>query len=237
MVRRLLVFSAFVCGLALFYVLARPHLTWEQLIDSEAGLRAWLDRRPWSGFSLCFTIYVGVSLIPGTTGKAIIAGWLFGFWRGIVLVNLGLTAAAILSFWLTRYIFRDAVAARFGPRLTRANDAIDRDGANYLFIARVLHTPFCLTNYLMGATRIRLRGFWWATQLGVLPANLVYVYAGAQAPSLLELETHGLRSLLSPGLIVAFIAVSLGPVLIHRLVRRWLARHRAARVSIVENSS
>jgi uncharacterized membrane protein YdjX (TVP38/TMEM64 family) len=226
MMRRLLIFVVFVGALVVLYLLAREHLTWALFIEKEAGLRTWIEQNPWTGFAVCFTVYLGVSLIPGTTGKAIIAGWLFGFWRGIVLVNVGLTAAALLSFAISRYGLHDLVASRCGPRLARANDALEREGAGYLFVARVLHVPFCITNYVMGATRIRLGGFWWATQLGILPGNILYVYAGSQAPSLQELEEHGLLSLVSPGLIIAFVAISILPLLLRPLARRLTTRVR-----------
>jgi uncharacterized membrane protein YdjX (TVP38/TMEM64 family) len=226
--RRAVVFIIFVIVLVTVYLLSRDYLTWELVIAREAELRSALDQRPWTGFGIGFLIYVGVSMIPGTTGKAIIAGWLYGFWVGLVMVNIGLTLAALMGFAIGRYFCLDLVTSRLGPRLARANDALAQEGPGYLFVARVLHVPYCLTNYVMGATRIRLGGFWWATQLGLLPGNLLFVYAGSQAPTLGTLQEEGLMSLLSPGVIVAFVAVSVLPLLIRALVSRIVValRHR-----------
>lgn len=230
MKRRILVFVLFVGALALLYAVARRHLAMETLVAHEAGLRAWLEAHPWRGFGIAFAVYIAVSLVPGLTGKAIIAGWLVGFWRGLVLVNLGLTAAALIGFVVSRTIFGDLVERRWSARLARVRRAIQRDGPSYLFAARVLHAPFTLTNWLMGASQIRPRGFWWATQLGILPGNIVFVYAGAQAPSLAEIQAQGVMSLLSPGVIIAFVALSVLPLLLPRLVRAVLTRlgHGAA---------
>jgi uncharacterized membrane protein YdjX (TVP38/TMEM64 family) len=223
MVRRAVILVIFVATLVVLAMLSRRHLSLEAMIEVEARLRTWLGTHQILGFAAGFAIYFAVSLIPGTTGKAIIAAWLYGFWVGLVLVNVGLTLAALVSFWFIRYAVRDLVASRFGPRLARVNKALEHDGPGYLFVARVLHTPFSITNYVMGATRIPSRGFWWSTQLGILPGNLIYVYAGAQAPTLEQIAEHGLSALLSPGLIAAFIAVSVLPLIIRSQVRRMMA--------------
>jgi uncharacterized membrane protein YdjX (TVP38/TMEM64 family) len=165
-------------------------------------------------------VYVGVSLVPGTTGKAILAGWFYGFWAGLVLVNVGLTVAACISFCASRYVFRDAIQAKFGARLARVNRALEREGAGYLFCARVLHAPYCVTNYVMGATPLKWRPFWGATQLGLLPGNVVFVYAGHRLPTLEQLAQEGPSALVSPGLIAAFVALSVLPVVARVAIRR-----------------
>ncbi|MCP3904642.1 MAG: TVP38/TMEM64 family protein [Planctomycetes bacterium] len=229
MARRVIIFILFVGALVALYVASRQYPLLETFVEKEADLRAALDRHPWTGFGIGFAIYLVVSLVPGTTGKALVAGWFFGFWAGLLMVNVGLTLAALMSFGISRYLCHDFVAARCGARLARFNAALEREGANYLFAARVLHSPFWVTNYVMGATRIRLRSFWWATQLGILPGNFVFVYAGSQVPTLQQLDEQGLAPLLSPGLLVAFVAASVGPLLVPAVVRRVRARLAGAR--------
>jgi uncharacterized membrane protein YdjX (TVP38/TMEM64 family) len=224
-----LILTILVCVIAALYLVSRQHLSWEALIEGDAGFRSWLSDHPLAGFCAGFVAYLGMSLVPGLLGKSIVVGWFYGFWQGLVLVNLGLTVTALLSFLVSRYIFRDLNASRLGPRLARANAALERQGGSYLFAARVLHAPFTVTNYLMGATRIHLYSFWWATQLGLLPGNIVFVYAGSQAPTLEELAEQGVMSLLSPGLIAAFVALSVLPLASRYLVRRVLARVRHRR--------
>jgi uncharacterized membrane protein YdjX (TVP38/TMEM64 family) len=224
MARRVIILVLFVGVLVALYVASRQYPLLETMIDKEAALREALAAHPLVGFGIGFALYSVVSLVPGTTGKALVAGWLYGFWVGLLMVNVGLTLAALVSFGISRYLLHDYVTSRLGSRLARVNDALAREGPTYLFAARVLHTPFCVTNYVMGVTRLRLRGFWWATQLGILPGNLVFVYAGSQVPTLDELSTHGLMPLLSPGLIVAFVVASVGPLAVPPLVRRVRAR-------------
>jgi uncharacterized membrane protein YdjX (TVP38/TMEM64 family) len=232
MKRRAIIFVVFLAGLAALWWFAREYATLPTLVEREEAVRGWLAARPVAGFAAGFGIYVGVSLVPGTTGKALIAGWLYGFWLGLLMVNLGLTVAAMLSFFACRYLLRDLIAARFGPRLARADAALAREGPRWLFFARTLHTPFWVTNNIMGATRISARGFWLSTQLGILPANIVFVYAGAAAPTLAELAEDGPWSLFTPEIGVALVAVTLLPLLLPRTVqwaaRRWQGRRGTA---------
>ena len=51
--------------------------------------------------------------------------------------------------------------------------------------------PFFVINLVMGLTPISVRTFWWVSQLGMLPATGVFVYAGSQFPSLHTLLEQG----------------------------------------------
>ena len=81
---------------------------------------------------------------------------------------------------ISRYLLRGAISGHYVKALTEANRLIDRDGAIYLLSLRLVHViPSWLINLLLGWTNIRLTTFWWATQLGTLPATLLYAYLGA----------------------------------------------------------
>lgn len=48
--------------------------------------------------------------------------------------------------------------------------------------------------------------FWWTTQLGLLPATMIFVYAGTQIPSLATIADRGVLVMLDAKLIIALIA-------------------------------
>ncbi len=223
MIRRVLLLVLFLLLLVAVWWLARRWLVLDELVSREQSLRDWLAVHRGLGLAIGLGIYVGASLVPGTSGKAIVAGWLYGFWAGLVIVNVGLTMAAAISFLAVRHGLRDLVVRRFPERLARMDAAIAREGPRWLFLARILHVPYWITNHVLGATRLRLRDFWLATQLGLLPGNVVFVLAGAGAPTLSELARQGPGSLLSPGLLAGLVAATLLPLGAPRLVR-WAAR-------------
>ncbi len=197
---------------------------WNSLLAQETQLRSWIGRRPVVGAVVGFVVYTLLCFVPGAGGKSLVMGWLFGFWSALVQVNVGLTIAALTTFWVSRHLLFEAVHRRCGNRVARLDRAMAADGPFYLFAMRVLHAPYTITNYALGATSIRSRDFWWATQLGMVPGNVAFVYAGAHCPSLSELSARGVWSVLNAPLLLAATAIALFPLLARRGWKSWLAR-------------
>jgi uncharacterized membrane protein YdjX (TVP38/TMEM64 family) len=162
----------------------------------------------------------GISLPGAGTALTLFFGWFFGFWRAVILVSFGSTAGAMVAFLLSRYLLRDVVASRFPGRLAQVQQAFDRDGVWYLLTLRLLPVvPYFLINILMGLTNIRAGTFWWASQIGMLPATCLYTYAASTVPSLEQLAATGVRGVLTPQLVVALTLLALFPLLVRRLLR------------------
>lgn len=195
-------------------------LSLEYLAEQEAVLRQYRTDGPWITAVLATLIYVAVTglSIPGATVLTLGYGWYFGFWQGLLIVSLGSTAGATVAFLLTRYFFRDLVQRQFSVRLQSVQDAMQREGALYLFSLRLIPAiPFFLINVLMGLTRIHVATFWWVSQIGMLPATIAYVYAGSRFPSLQKMASDGVGNVLSWQLLLAFAIIGILP-----LVLRWM---------------
>jgi uncharacterized membrane protein YdjX (TVP38/TMEM64 family) len=209
------------------YFLLADYLSLAGVARQESRLRELQSEHPVFIYGLAFLLYVvvtGLSL-PGATGLTLAYGWFFGLVRGIVLVSFASTAGATLAFLLSRYLFRDAIQRRFGDRLARFNEALDRDGAFFLFGLRLIPVvPFFVINAVMGLTAMRTATFWWISQLGMLPGTAVYVYAGSSVPSLQTLADAGVGAVFTPAqlsrLVLAFALLGLFP-----LVVRWTLRY------------
>ena len=119
--------------------------------------------------------------LPGAALLTVAGGAVFGLALGTLLVSFASSIGATLAFLSARFIFRDWVQARLGHRLEALNEGIRRDGAYYLITMRLLPVfPFWVVNLVLGLTPIRTWTFYWASQLGMLPATVIYVYAGTQ---------------------------------------------------------
>lgn len=218
--RKLWVFGGFLAILVATVVLVSPTLSVETLAHQERAFRQLLAVHPWRAFAIGLLSFTAISLVPGTRGKALIVGWLFGTWAGLVIVNFGLTLAALVAFSLSRYLLRDGLQERFGAYLHRVNRALEREGGLYVFAIRVLAVlPFSFVNYTMGATGIPFRTFWWSTQLGLLPGNFLFVYVGAGLPTLDHLSTKGWGVLLSPRVWSMFLGLAILPFAMRALLR------------------
>jgi uncharacterized membrane protein YdjX (TVP38/TMEM64 family) len=114
---------------------------------------------------------------------------------------------------------RDAIQTRFGDRLAKFNEALEREGAFYLFTLRLIPAvPFFVINVVMGLTPLRVTTYWWVSQVGMLPGTAAYVYAGTSVPDLQTLATQGVSGIISPQLLSAFVVLGLLAIVIKKVL-------------------
>ncbi|HEX8668797.1 MAG TPA: FAD-dependent oxidoreductase [Allosphingosinicella sp.] len=209
--------------------LLSPAREWLNL-DSLKANREWLagivEERPLIAVAAFFLVYVVATALsfPGAGILTLAAGAIFGLWRGLVIVSFASSIGASLAFLGSRYLFRDWVKARFGRRVDAIDRGIDRDGAFYLLSLRLNPAvPFFLINLGMGLTRKRLATFYLVSQVGMLPGTFVYVNAGTQLGRI-----DSLRDVVSPGLLLSLLLISLFP-LVGKVFVGWLRRRRVYR--------
>jgi uncharacterized membrane protein YdjX (TVP38/TMEM64 family) len=224
MKRRWLGIVLFVAAVFITGWLVSSNLSLASLADRERSVRDLIAEHPLISWVLGFFVYFLISLVPGTRGKAVAGGWLFGFWPGLLLVNCALTLAAIVGFLVSRYLLSDGISSRYSVQLRRIDRALDANGAFYVILLRIVPVSFSLMNYLLGATKLKRRTYWWATHVGLLPGNVVFVNAGAQLPSLHALVNEGWTVLVSWDVIGGILLLSLFALLAPVVVSRWSKR-------------
>ena len=191
-------------------------LTLQTLKAGQERFAGWQETSPWLVGLGFFALYVTVTSlsVPGAAVMTIAAGALFGLFWGTLIVSFASSIGATVAFLIARFLLRDAVQRRFGRRLKTIDEGIKREGAFYLFTLRLVPVfPFFVINVLMSLTAIRAMTFYWVSQLGMLPATLVYVNAGTQ---LGQVET--LSGILSPGILLSFALLGLFPLIAKRVL-------------------
>src|SRR5688500_15670449 len=103
--RKILVLAGFVFLLIGAFLLFRHLQPRETLIVHEDRLRTAIAEQPVIAWGIGFIIYTALSLVPATGGKSMVFGWLFGLWPAVVMVDCALTAAAMLTFGVSRMAF------------------------------------------------------------------------------------------------------------------------------------
>ncbi len=226
--RRILggVLAVTLCGLvvAAFRYGSLGSVVLEFILNQLARLQQARTEHPVAVYVGAFLLYVAVAglSLPGAALMTLAYGWMFGFWRALILVSISSTAGATVAFLLSRYLLRDFIQRRFGGKLMAFNEALRREGAFYLFTLRLIPAvPFFVVNAGMGLTPISVRTFWWVSQLGMLPGTAVYVYAGTSLPGLEELKNPSVTKILSPQLLIAFTLLGLFPLVIKKLAQRF----------------
>ena len=171
------------------------------------------------GFFLLYVVVMALAL-PVAALLTLAAGALFGLWTGVLIVSFASTIGATLAFLFARYLFRDAVRARFARQLEAIDRGVARDGAFYLFAMRLVPAfPPATINLAMSVTPIRTWTFYWVSQLGMLAGTLVYVNAGLQ---LWQLDS--LSGLVSPVFVASFALLGILPLLAKKAIDAYKGR-------------
>jgi uncharacterized membrane protein YdjX (TVP38/TMEM64 family) len=167
-------------------------------------------------------IYILVTALslPGAAVMTLAGGALFGLLTGSLVVSFASTIGATLACFASRFLLRDWVQARFGEKLKAVNEGIEKEGAFYLFTLRLIPIfPFFVINLVMGLTKMPLMKYYWVSQIGMLPATVVYVNAGRELSKI-----ESLSGILSPRLLISFALLGLFPLVAKRLIVAYRSR-------------
>ncbi|HMO69702.1 MAG TPA: pyridine nucleotide-disulfide oxidoreductase, partial [Novosphingobium sp.] len=116
----MLVAGLLVAGLAAWFLLGLgDYLTLDALKAQQAAIDGFYRDHPMLVVAAFFAVYVILTAlsVPGAAIMTLAAGAAFGLGLGTLIVSFASSIGATLAFLASRYLFRDAVQARFGARL------------------------------------------------------------------------------------------------------------------------
>src|SRR5713101_7625265 len=226
--RRLLLAALLLVSIAGFFALDfGQYFQIDYFRSKQSAIEEFRGANPLAAAGIFFAIYVAVTglSVPGAAILSLAVGAIFGLLWGTLIVSFASSLGATLAFLSSRFLFREAVRSRFGDRLRAIDAGLEKEGAFYLFALRLVPAvPFVLVNLLMGLTPIRTRTFYWVSQIGMLPATIVYVNAGTQLATI-----KSVSGILSPALIGSLVLLGLFPLVAKHLVESAKARRRLAK--------
>ena len=221
MLVRWVLIAVALAGLATFVALG-DGLTLEGLQRQRQAWRALCDAWPVASaglFMLAYVLAAALSL-PINVLLAVAAGALFGFVQGSVMVSFAAAAGSTLAMLASRFLFRAWVRRRLRGRIAEIEAGLSREGGRYLLALRLTPVvPYTVVNLLFGLTRFPLRQFYLISQLGMLPAVVVFVNAGTQLERLTSLS-----AIFSARLIVSLVLLAVVPLFAGRLLRVFQKR-------------
>jgi uncharacterized membrane protein YdjX (TVP38/TMEM64 family) len=167
-----------------------------------------------------------VCLVPGLI-LTLAAGAIFGLARGVALVSAGSVLGASAAFFIGRTFARQWTQQRIAawPRFRALDGALGERGFWIVLLTRLSPLfPFNLLNYAYGVTAVRPRDYIAASWLGMLPATVLYVYAGTAAANLTQALSGRVRTGRTGTIlwIVGLAATVAVTALVTRLARRRL---------------
>ena len=203
----LLLFAALLAVGLFFYLDLGRFLTLEALKANRQALSDYYRTHRVATvacFMILYILQTALSL-PGAAILSLAAGAIFGSLAGTLYAVCAAGIGATLAFLVARYLLRDLVLDRFGPKLEALNRELEARGFNYLLFLRLVPLfPFFLINLAAGLTRLPLRTFVIGTFIGIIPGGFVFVNAGA---SLAAIESLG--DVASPRVLGSFALLGL----------------------------
>lgn len=216
-IKKIAVLATFILGISLFIIFdATQYLSLSYIKAQQAQVDIYVSENPLSSASLFFGLYILLATIamPGITLLTLLAGSLFGFVYGTIIVSFASTIGATLSFLASRYIIRDLVENLFSNRLKAINSHIEKSCPYYLMTLRLIPIiPFFLINIAMGLTNLPTRTFYLVSQAGMLVSTAIYVNAGTQ---LATIKTLG--DILTIEIVISLLLLGLLPLLIKKII-------------------
>ena len=221
--KKLLLLAAVIGFVVVFWALhLSQYFTLTYLKGSAEGFRTLYAEHKALVILVYFLVYVATTSLslPGAAVLTIAGGAFFGLIVGTLVVSFASATGATIACFVSRFVLRDWVQGKFGDKIVKINEGIEKEGAFYLFTLRLIPIfPFWIINLVMGLTKISLRRFYWVSQLGMLPGTVVYVNAGRELAKI-----DSLRGILSPGLLISFVLIGVFPIAVKKLVALYRGR-------------
>jgi uncharacterized membrane protein YdjX (TVP38/TMEM64 family) len=164
------------------------------LLSRSLAAHRYRDDHYWSVFAAFCEVYIFFQAfgIPGPLLLSILAGPLFGVWRGGLLVSVLATAGASLCYGLSYFLGRGLVRRCYAAPLARLRQKIHKHRHNLFFYMLFLRISPLLPNWFINISspilNVPFHTFVAATALGLLPANAIHVTTGLQ---LSEIDSVG----------------------------------------------
>lgn len=145
---------------------------------------------------------------------AFVGGYVFGLTEGVLLSSIAAIVGCAITFSLSRYLFANKVAKRYGAFVSALNTIIREDTFLKIIVLRLqpLGTNL-LTNLCAGVSDIPARTFLVSSWVGYLPQMLVFALMGSGV-------RIGSNEYLLYGLSLLLISLLLGGFLYKRYIQR-----------------
>src|SRR5210317_1179585 len=194
-------------------------LSLEVIKNTYQDIRLLVNKNYYFYYLIFFAIYVIVTAfaLPISLIKTLLAGALFGFWPGLILVSFASSIGSTFCFLFSRFALRAYVQKRFNNYLEKINKGIEEDGWLYLLFLRLSPVfPFFIINLVFGLTKMKTFQFYLVSQVGMLIGTAIFVNAGAQIGSINSIE-----EILTAKIIISLTLIGIFPLMIKYLYKKF----------------
>jgi uncharacterized membrane protein YdjX (TVP38/TMEM64 family) len=202
-----------ICTFLISYIYLQEIFNLDKLKENINFLKIWVDKEFYLiriSFFILYILFSGLSFPFVPTILTIAAGAMFGVIEGVIIVSFASTIGACVCFLLSRYLLKEFINEKFQKTKVIIDNKFSVNGIYYLLSLRLIPTiSFVLINLIMGVLPISLFRFYYISQLGMLPATVIYVNAGSEIS-----KVNNINDVMSFTLILSFVLVATLPLLI-----------------------
>ena len=161
-------------------------------------------------FFLIFTILWVFPLLGFGSPIALLGGFLFGPWIGTIVVVLGLSIGATFLYIFGNFFLKDLIRERFLNKYQKLEMKFKKSEFIYLLFYRVVGgVPWQLSCLLPTIFNVKVKNFFFASLIGIIPQIFLAVSIGAGLEKVIEKnsELPGITDIIfSPDIYIPILA-------------------------------
>ena len=118
---------------------------------------------------------------------ALVGGFIFGKWIGTLVVVLGLSVGATFLYTFGNYFLKDLIKEKFLYKYKNLDIKFKKSEFNYLLIYRFIGgIPWQLSCILPTIFNVKVKNFFFATLVGIIPQIFLAVSIGSGLENIIE---------------------------------------------------
>ena len=118
---------------------------------------------------------------------ALLGGFIFGKWVGTIVVVCGLSIGATFLYMFGNFFLKDLIKEKFLKKYTNLEIKFKKSEFIYLLIYRFIGgVPWQLSCILPTIFNVKLRNFFFATLIGIIPQIFLVVSIGSGIEKIIE---------------------------------------------------
>ena len=140
---------------------------------------------------LIFTILWVFPFLGFGSPIALIGGFIFGKWIGTIVVVLGLSVGATFLYMFGNYFLKDLIREKFLNKYRNLEIKFKKSEFFYLLVYRFIGgIPWQLSCILPTIFNVKVRNFFFASLIGIIPQVFLTVSIGSGLEKVIELNSE-----------------------------------------------
>ena len=140
--------------------------------------------------SICFLFFTILWVFPFLgfgSPVALLGGFILGKWLGVIVVVFGLSIGATFLYIFGNYFLKDFVREKFLNKFENLEVKFKKSEFNYLLIYRFIGgIPWQLSCILPTLFNVKVRNFFLATMIGIIPQTFLIVSIGSGLETIIQ---------------------------------------------------